>query len=115
MLKQTTKLAIVILAVLSLPGCILMSDFAEGFSAVPYDGMYTTSYTSTKDDEGNFHYWRSQFPIGFWGSLNVKFWNAYGDYHNTKTWKRFQKWKSLPEEQRYVEIPYEEWPYSKRH
>ena len=111
MSKLTSKLTFIIVSLLLLPGCIIMSDFADGFSAVPYDGMYTTGYSTTKDEDGNFHYWKEQFPIGFWGDLNVKFWNAFGDYHNTMTWKRYQEWRALPEEKRRVEIPYEEWPY----
>ena len=111
MIKFIRKSAIFTTIMLGLPGCIIMSDIAEGFSCVPYDGMYTTAYSSTKDEEGNFHYWKEQFPIGFWGDLNVKFWNAFGDYHNTRTWKRYQEWRALPEEQRRVEIPEKEWPY----
>ena len=114
MIKLMLKLIAIVGSLVLFPGCILMCDFAEGFNAVPYDGLYTTSYMSTKDEAGNFHYWREQFPIGFWGDLNIKFWNAYGDYHKTKTWKRFQEWKALPKEQRYEEIPFEEWPYRRK-
>ena len=51
--------------------------------------------------------------MGLLDDLNIKFWNAYGDYRNTGTWKRYQEWKELPDEQRFVEIPKEEWPYAK--
>ena len=111
MTKLMHKAICTIVIMLCLPGCILMSDVAEGFSTIPYDGMYTTSYYSTKDEDGTIHYWREQFPIGFWGSCNVKFWNAFGDYHNTQTWKRYQEWRALPREQKRVELPEEEWPY----
>jgi len=106
-------ITISIISVMLLPGCMLISDISESFNPVPYGGLYTVSYTSTKDADGNLHYWRSQFPMGLLDDLNIKFWNAYGDYRNTGTWKRYQEWKELPDEQRFVEIPKEEWPYAK--
>lgn len=86
-------------------GCILVSDIAEGFNPVPYGGMYTTSYfveTMEENGEEVAVKYMERFPIGFFGDLNVKFWNAYGDYKNTCTWRRFQEWRKLPESERAV-------------
>lgn len=86
-------------------GCIFISDIAESFSTVPYDGMYTTSYGAnivTNNGVEILCKTKSQFPIGFWGDINVKFWNAYGDYRKTSTYKRYQEWCKLPSSKREI-------------
>ena len=86
-------------------GCILVSDIAEGFNPIPYDGMYTTSYgmiIATENGVDVLYKTKSQFPIGFWGNLNVKFWNAYGDYRKTSTYRRYQEWTKLPSSEKEI-------------
>ena len=103
MKHKLKMLTLCIASLLILNGCMLLSDIGESFSCVPYDGMYTRSYWNEpfeKDGEEYLNCYESQFPIGFWGNLNVKFWNAYGDYHKTSTYKRFQEWCKLPDEQK---------------
>ena len=93
---QVMAISIILVA---FPGCILLNDIAEGFNAVPYDGMYTTSYgvhIVTNNGVEVLCKTKSRFPIGFWGDINVKFWNAYGDYRKTSTYKRYQEWTKLP-------------------
>lgn len=99
---QVIAISIILVA---FSGCILLNDIAEGFNAVPYDGMYTTSYGAhivTNNGVEVLCKTKSQFPIGFWGNLNVKFWNAYGDYRRTSTYKRYQEWTKLPSFQKEV-------------
>ena len=84
-------------------GCIVLSNFSEGFSAVPYGGMYTTTYwfdTYEKDGVQYVDRYESVFPIGFFGDLNVMFWTAYGDYRNTSTYKRFLEWQKIPNKEK---------------
>ena len=86
-------------------GCILVSDISESFNPIPYDGMYTTSYgafIATENGVDVLYKTKCQFPIGFWGNLNVMFWNAYGDYRKTSTYKRYQEWRKLPSSEREV-------------
>ncbi len=104
-MKDLKFMVIVLITGSFFSGCILLNDIAEGFNAVPYDGMYTTSYGAhivTNNGVEVLCKTKSQFPIGFWGNLNVKFWNAYGDYHKTSTYRRYQEWKELPSSQKEV-------------
>ena len=94
---------LLILVLLFCPGCIIMSDIAESFSCVPYGGMYTRSYWTEPFEKDGVQYldrYEAQFPIGFWGNLNVKFWNAFGDYRKTSTFERYKKWHELPDKER---------------
>ena len=104
-MKSICKAAAISIALVAFQGCILVSDIAEGFNTVPYDGMYTTSYGAhvvTTNGVEVLCKTRSQFPIGFWGNLNVKFWNAYGDYRKTSTYKRYREWTKLPASEREI-------------
>ena len=104
-MKSICKAAAISIVLVAFQGCILVSDFAEGFNPVPYDGMYTTSYgafIATENGGDILYKTKSQFPIGFWGNLNVKFWNAYGDYRKTSTYRRYQAWTKLPPSEKEV-------------
>ncbi len=104
-MKSIVKIITLYISLIAFPGCILVSDFAEGFNPVPYDGMYTTSYgafIATENGVDILYKTKSQFPIGFWGDINVKFWNAYGDYRKTSTYKRYQEWRKLPSSEREI-------------
>ena len=102
-IKKLFKMVPMIIILVSLGGCIVLSDIGESFSCVPYGGMYTTSYWTEPYEKDGVQYldrYSARFPIGFWGDLNVKFWNAYGDYRNTKTFKRFLEWQKLPDKEK---------------
>jgi len=104
-MKYICRAAAISIVLIAFQGCILVSDIAEGFNPVPYDGMYTTSYGAhivTNNGVEVLCKTKSQFPIGFWGDINVKFWNAYGDYRKTSTYKRYQEWHKLPSSEREI-------------
>ena len=104
-LKRCAKTVLVCIILMIPCGCIMLCDIGESFSAVPYGGMYTTSYwTERKEVDGVECVFKheSRFPIGFFGNLNVKFWNAYGDYRDTCTYRRYQEWMKLPRSERTV-------------
>lgn len=104
-MKFFSRMAVISTFLALFPGCILISDIAEGFNTVPYDGMYTTSYGAhivTNNGVEVLCKTRSQFPIGFLGNLNVKFWNAYGDYRTTSTYRRYREWSKLPSSEKEV-------------
>ena len=104
-MKSFSRIASTSIILTLFSGCILISDIAEGFNPVPYDGMYTTSYGAhivTNNGVEVLCKTKSQFPIGFWGDINVKFWRTYGNYRKTSTYKRYQEWRKLPSSEREI-------------